>query len=371
LRRSRDPERCGLPVDDWEETDKALWLRARSASDLEDADSGSVSHWRPATVRYCQFAYGRWLTFCKRSGWDMQQPPAERVTQARVKLYLDHLREQQLSLWTMSGYVRGVHATICAFNPEQDWTWLKDIFVRLLRRAKRERVRQGLPILAGDILDRSLRALARLERSDDVGCVAAAAEYRNWLILAMLTLMPLRRRNFASLSINKHLRMQGDSWVIDIPAEESKAARPINMPVPGLLRSRILYYLRKIRPRLLKGPDDGRLWIRASGGPMSDDDLYWYVTTFTKRSLGVKVNPHRFRHIAATSMVLAAPSGIDAARSLLAHATTNTTEGYYILGRSVATSRQHANLIERLRRTLPGAKRAQSTPSAATRELAK
>jgi hypothetical protein len=65
----------------------------------------------------------------------------------------------------------------------------------------------------------------------------------------------------------------------------------------------------------------------------------------------------------ASSLVLASPDMIDAARALLTHGSSETTKYYYVLGQSVATSRRHAELVKRLRRSLPGSKRPAS-PSA-------
>lgn len=40
--------------------------------------------------------------------------------------------------------------------------------------------------------------------------------------------------------------------------------------------------------------------------PMTDHSLYIAMTNFTRRVFGKVINPHRFRHIDATSIVVAA-----------------------------------------------------------------
>jgi integrase len=91
---------------------------------------------------------------------------------------------------------------------------------------------------------------------------------------------------------------------------------------------------------------------------MTEHSVSLWIANFTKREIGVSINPHRFRHIGATSVVIANADRIDAARALLDHQDRKTTEDHYILGQSLAASRQHATLIDMLRRKLPGAKRA-------------
>jgi integrase/recombinase XerD len=91
---------------------------------------------------------------------------------------------------------------------------------------------------------------------------------------------------------------------------------------------------------------------------MTDHSMYIAMTNFTRKVFGKAISPHRYRHIGATSIIVGAPEKIDAARAFLSHNSRKTTEDHYIMGQSLAASRSHAALIARLRRTLPGAKRA-------------
>src|SRR6185437_9893028 len=103
--------------------------------------------------------------------------------------------------------------------------------------------------------------------------------------------------------------------------------------------------------RLLAGCASDRFWISQRHGPLTPHAVYTEVVAFTRRMLGVSINPHLFRHIAATSTVVTSPDEIEAARALLAHATVETTGEYYILGHSLAASREQAALVQQLRKT--------------------
>jgi integrase len=191
----------------------------------------------------------------------------------------------------------------------------------------------------------------------DPGFYAAVA-YRDWLMLAMAALLVLRRRNFATLSIERHMRLAKEKWLIDVPPEESKTKKPITMPIPQVLHSHIRFYLEQVRPQLLRGQTSDRLWITICGTPMTGHSFYIAMTNFTQKVFGMAINPHRFRHIGATSVVLGAPEKLEAARAFLAHGSSATTQDHYIIGNNLAASRSNSELIARLRRTLPGAKRA-------------
>jgi integrase len=182
--------------------------------------------------------------------------------------------------------------------------------------------------------------------------------YRDWLMVAMSTFLALRRHNFTSLSIEQHMQWRGDEWLIDIPSEESKTHKRITMTIPRILHAHIRFYLEQVRPVLLGGRTSDRLWITVRHTPMTDHSLYIAMTNFTRKVFGKVINPHRFRHIGATSIVVAAPEKLEVARAFLSHGNSATTQDNYIVGNSLAASRCNAELIARLRRTLPGAKRA-------------
>ena len=60
---------------------------------------------------------------------------------------------------------------------------------------------------------------------------AQAFAYRDGLIIALLALIPLRRRTVAALRIGKHVVKSGQLWALDIPAADSKTRRALDYPV--------------------------------------------------------------------------------------------------------------------------------------------
>jgi integrase len=173
------------------------------------------------------------------------------------------------------------------------------------------------------------------------------------LDLAALSLMPLRLRNFSQLSLTQHLRCNGDVWTIKIPASEMKMGRPFTMPVPAILQRHLQYYFDRVRPALLAGLVSDRFWISFHHTAMDDHSVNGVITNFTRQVLGESINPHRFRHIGATSVVVAAPEMLEAARALLGHDNIQTTSDTYIIGSSLAACRQHGQLVSMLRDRMP------------------
>jgi site-specific recombinase XerD len=350
--------RC-LPVSDWPLLDQRLWREALTISrDLEDDARGPAVSWRTTTIQTNREGYGRWINFLTRSGCDLEDAPGDRVTPARVRLYLLELRDQQISTRTQCNRIAQLLSVMLAIIPEHDWTWLKRRFNRLDAVARDHRLDKPPVLLSGDILDGALKALTVLAREGDDPSFASAVTYRNWLMLATITLVPLRRENFATLSISRHLRRVGQEWLVEIPAEETKVGKPIVMPIPSILYPYLQRYLERIRPMLLKGRDEDGVWITNRHGPITGHGMYIAMINFTRKVFDSAVSPHRIRHIGATSVVIAAPEQTEAARAFLGHGDYVTTEDHYIIAQSLAASRRRATLVAKLRRTLPGAKRA-------------
>ena len=354
MTRIIDPARRCLHVREWPPIDQGLWNDIFATRELEDESRSRAMAWRPTTVQTNREGYGRWINFLTRSGADLTAPPENRVTSSQVRNYLVELKEQNTSIQTRSNRVAQLMSVMLAIAPDEDWSWLKRRFLHLEALANENRRQSPLPLLSGDLLDKALGALRKFERAGLERGLPEAIAYRNYLMVAMATLVALRRHNFATLSIEQHIRRIGKEWLIEIPADESKTPRPITMPIPPILYSHIQYYLDRVRPTLLKGRKTDRLWITIRHTPMVDHSVHIAMTNFTRETFGAAINPHRFRHTGATSVAIAAPEKIEAARAFLGHGDRATTQDHYILGQSLAASRRQASSIARLRRALPG-----------------
>lgn len=350
-----DPARACLQVHYWPAPDQALWAEATSECNF-DGEALVRPIWRPTTIQANREGYGRWINYLKHSGAVLNVPPGRRVTPEQVKLYLQELRDQGLGLQTIANRVSQLLSVMLVFAPEQEWDWLRQRFNRYARMAKDARDPRPLKKLSGDILTPALKHMDAIGKSGDRPNLPSAIEYRNWLMLAMLILAPLRRENFANLQIELHLKILNGEWMIDLPQDQVKQKKRIRMPVPPVLKPYLDYYLEAIRPALLHVHETTRLWISQGGTAMSAHSIYIAISDFTLKQLGERINPHRFRHISATSAAIAAPEKVEEGRALLTHNDIRMTEERYIIAKSLAASRQHADLVAKLRSQLPPAK---------------
>jgi integrase/recombinase XerD len=60
--------------------------------------------------------------------------------------------------------------------------------------------------------------------------------HRDGLMVALLALVPLRRRNFAALRLDRNVVVINDSWLITLDESETKTHAPLEIMWPEELR---------------------------------------------------------------------------------------------------------------------------------------
>jgi integrase/recombinase XerD len=179
-----------------------------------------------------------------------------------------------------------------------------------------------------------------------------ALAFRDGLVIAVLALRPLRRKNLAGLIVDDTLQRAGNGWVIRIPPKASKTKTSIEYPWPEVLVPALTTYLAMHRPCLaaLHGrwaaPIGNSLWLSAHGSPMTQMALYDVICARTRAGLGRALNPHLFRDAGATTMAVADPGHVRLASSLLGHRTTSTTERHYQQAQSLDAHKRYLDIIK-------------------------
>ena len=171
------------------------WQVALGAADPLLIEHGKASNWRAATRHKNRRGYGRWLTFLTNAGADLLAPPSDRVTQERIEAYLAELQQQGVAPYTLRNRILELLAVMLAIAPERNWSWLRACGVHLDRKAADALDRSLPPVLASDLVNRGMKELRRRAQAP-VSC-REAIEYRDWLMLTILAVLPLRLRNFA------------------------------------------------------------------------------------------------------------------------------------------------------------------------------
>ncbi len=339
------PKRFGLRIAEWPAADRAAWGRAITATDYFD-DEAAAAGWRPKTRASAASAYGRWLAYLKcRCPASLQQPFDTRPNEQVVRDYATVLGARMRAM-SVASELNHLALALTAMAPNIDWRWLRAIQSTWQKRAQRRDVRPRM------VHPARLLALGLdlMEAAESTGTrIAGARQYRDGLLIALLACRPLRRRSLCAVEIGRHLRRTGDRYVLAIPGEDMKSGVPIEFDVPDELNPYLRRYIDVHRPAFPGAGQIQALWMSSGGGALRDEAIYEQVSRRTRAAFGFSVNPHLFRHIAATAIARESPESVATARDLLTHANLDTTASYYLQAKATEASAVHSALLAELR----------------------
>jgi integrase/recombinase XerD len=179
---------------------------------------------------------------------------------------------------------------------------------------------------------------------------AHAFQYRDGLIIALRALIPLRSRTVVAMRIGIHLVKTGDLWGLDIPAVDTKSQRPLDYPIPRELSARIDLYLERFRSRIPGAERHTAPWASNQARPMCAMAIYDAVRNRTRKAFGFAVNPHRFRHAAASFWSIRDPANVRGVKDLLGHYSLGTMDKHYIIAQSRVAGRVLARAVDAARK---------------------
>lgn len=342
-----------MPSRYWPEIDQKSWQTSCASADLLSEDSGARSARRPITNRKAEKGYGRWMTFLTITApYCLAVPPAMRITRERVTAYVEHLITLKNSTATILARLQELGEVAKVMGPTQDWRFINQLASRVRAVHKPARDKRNLK-LSDELLD---LAFALISKAQLMKGWAAAILYRDGLIIALLALMPLRRRNLEGLFLGRNLIELNQRWVVALEADETKTHAPHEMDLPDILVEPLRTYLQLYRPILLSRigrwskPVGGALWVSKDGSPMTQMAIYDRVRAHTKAAFGTAINPHLFRDAAATTMAIADPEHVRISAPLLGHRTFTTTERYYQQAKGYEAHRKYINALRELRK---------------------
>jgi integrase/recombinase XerD len=337
-----------LPYADWPEDDRTRWEATFKAGVDRFDDCGPAAHLAEPTRLTLLEAYARFLAFISAHDIGLlARSPAARIDRKIVESYV---RWQPASCGgvTIAANLSNLRIILRFICPGEDWSWMSTIANRIAALAKRNPEKhhlvtsETLYALGIELMD---RAVTKANASENIS-IACALGYRDGLMIALLALIPLRRRTLAALRIGRQLVRSGDQWALDIPARDIKTKRPLEYPISAELSGRIDLYLNQFRCRIPRAGAHDYLWASKDGGPMRDKTIYATVRRRTREALGFPVNPHRFRRAAATLWSNRDPANVRGVKDLLGHASFGTTEKHYIMAQSRVAGRALARAIE-------------------------
>ena len=346
--RGKAPERACLPVGQWPAMDRRLWLAACTGGDILDDEVGPRSRHANISNTKAAKGYGRWLTYLTRSApKTLTQPPGTRMTPETVRAYVEALELIGNSTQTILARLQELGEVARIMDGRRGWSFINEMASKFRARHRPARGKTNLR-LSNELVDLGVKLIRVAENL--VG-LDAAITHRDGLLIGFLAFVPLRRRNFANLVLEKTLISEGATWTVAFGHDDTKTHAPFEIGVPDVLRGPLETYLGQHRPVLLARcgrwtrPVAGALWVSMDGSPMTQMALYDRIRARTKEQFGVAMNPHLFRDAAATTMAIADPANVRLAAPLLGHRTFTTTERYYRQGRALEAHRAFVDVL--------------------------
>lgn len=196
--------------------------------------------------------------------------------------------------------------------------------------------------------------LVRRARREDDGR-QAALQVQIAVAIELLLMAPIRRRNLVSLCLERHISWtrSGRTGVAHLvtPADEVKNGEPVELEVPAGSSSLLQLYLDQYRPRLLAGPCPWLFPGRTPHAAKAAQVLAKQVSDTVRERIGLDVNLHLFRHIAAKLFLDDHPGEYEVVRRLLGHKRIETTIAFYAGAETAAAVRRYDDhILERRQR---------------------
>jgi integrase len=262
-----------------------------------------------------------------------------------------------IALSTTIIYLIYLEFALHVMMPEDDLGWIRPIIIRLKRIPAPARIKRHLLVASDDMFECGLKIMDKSEQSSNETAAQRASRFRDGLMLAFLAARPLRRGNFASIEMGRHLVKREDGYWLYFDASEMKNRIAFEVPLPSTLTSYLERYITQHRPVLCKSADVFRgtrlhlpgdhLWVTNRHSAISPGSVYGRIMALTKEVFGHSIHPHLFRDSAATSIACEDPTHVYITKSILGHTTLRTSERHYIHAQSLeATRRYQARVLE-------------------------
>lgn len=330
--RGKAPERACMPLCGWPDEDRWRWAAACAPSDLLCEDIGARSNRARITNRKAEKGYGRWLTFLGlHESACLMEAPECRITPARVSAYVETLVMIGNSTATILARLQELGEVAKVMGPIRRWDFINTLSSKIRARHRPARSKNHLK-LSDELLDLGFALMARASEAEELD---RAILHRDGLMIALLALVPLRRRNIAGLRLDRNLKELNGSWLIVFDGSETKTHCAIEIDWPSELNGPLSLYLQTHRPILSarsgrwSKPIDNALWVSSHGSPMTEMAIYDRICLHTADAFGLGINPHLFRDAAATTLAILDPEHVRVSAPLLGHRTFSTTERYY------------------------------------------
>jgi integrase len=181
---------------------------------------------------------------------------------------------------------------------------------------------------------------------------ADARKFQVVLALALLTVCPLRIGSLCSIRIERHLNWSGGPMkgqlVVEFAPGELKNDEPASFPIPSDVSSLVRVYCERFRPLIAPGGSPFLFCGPFPNQPRTKGGLGRQIGRLIFDRIGLRVNPHLFRHIVHLVVLRQFPGAYAMVARVLTHRSISTTvENYSYLDGEIAM-RAYQRLVENL-----------------------
>ena len=343
-----------LPVDEWPLADRAMWSALQAQGGPLD-DRGELALLRAASLETLGIRYGRWLQWLWTVEPDaLSLTPPERATLQRLQKWLEDLRH--VAPMTRLMFIDAVVRILSAADRDSDWRMHQRLRAALKREAGRgdPRRKQGRILSSKVLLD---VGLYHAGPHADAGTtpLQALQRRRDGTMVALLALMPMRRRAFCELAVGRSVHVRENEIIIALSEEMTKTGVFWEASVPSQVEPHLRRYIEEVRPQLLRRGDQSHdvLWVGKKGEMLGKNYIGSIIGGVTLEHTGKRVPPHFFRDAAATTLARISPNAARLIRPVLAHSGFGTAERHYIHAQTIDAGRDYATLIKQLKGERP------------------
>ena len=212
------------PQSHWPESDRLAFDAAFQQGDVFDDEAGAAAHWSFGTRRHAESGYGRWLSYLRdHVAGALDELPIERLTRERVRAFIAILRDE-VRMSTAASIIDGVYQTARIMAPDRDWDWIRRIQRRLQNEAE---PLNRYPALSPtpETYAFGIELMERARAAPSATHLLNEITYRNGLVIAILSLWPIRRRSLASLTVDRHLIRSVAGLTLCLYPEDTKSKR--------------------------------------------------------------------------------------------------------------------------------------------------
>jgi hypothetical protein len=328
---------------------------------------GPASTWSQPTKVHVIGGVGNLLFWLRQTDQALPGVPfVNLVTPERVMAYAAARRAEIRDISVRSrlvGLVRGM----AVLFPDRDWSWIRRIIASIpdgraaSRQRKQPRIRHSL-----ELFELGVRLTLQAEQETTRRPIDRAGLFRDGLIIALLALRPIRRKNVVALVIGVHVLRSEGGWRLFLPAEEVKNREEYDKSIPAEVGKLLDRYLQVYRPTLVAigvqagEPPHSRLWLNDRGAPFRPDAFSMQVCARTKDAFGKSVPPHFFRDSAMTTWAIDLPTQVRGGIHVLGNRSFAVAEAAYnMAGSSVAAAKLQGALasVRRASKSAPMCRR--------------